>query len=661
MIIYSLIGLILFIIGIKNWLFFIVLFIYIIYGCIRKTKKIVLYTIIGMILGLTSTLFQGRYNSDQHDFTGIVIESKNNYFIYQSGLNKYYVSNPQNEFEIYDVIKIKGDIIDLVDTSLEGEFSFCNYLKEKNVSKELKINNYTVAYHHFFPRNKIKNALVSNFDYEASIFIKSLLFNDFDSDFRDLLINLNLYSLFAVTSIHLLFLYQLIRKILLGMTNNKKLSILLALVAIFPLIALSSYKISIIKSICFIVIKELMDKQINKKSIIGSLGIFCLFFNNNYLYTSGFLYVFIIPFFIDIINTFIKGVTLKYRKITMIVLIQLLFSIFFIYFNGQYNILSIIYFLLFYSLSTVIYCLSAFSLYIFPLKIVNVLSKWTMDTLICFNKIDSIIYFKTKNIVLCLLLLILFFVFIYFCEIRNKKSALITTIVYVSLIFSSSIPLDAYCSQYVIFLNVGQGDCALIHNKHFNVLIDTGGIMNKDLSADVLVPFFNHHHIKKIDCVFISHEDFDHNGALPSLIRKIDVEKIIIGSTFDEIQIGDISFKNLNQYYYGTDDNLNSSVIYFQFIGKTFLFMGDAPKEIEEKIITDNRSLNVDIIKIGHHGSSSSSSYSFLKAITPQEAVISVGVNNKYHHPHENVISTLNALNIKIRRTDIEGSIEYSK
>ena len=90
-----------------------------------------------------------------------------------------------------------------------------------------------------------------------------------------------------------------------------------------------------------------------------------------------------------------------------------------------------------------------------------------------------------------------------------------------------------------------------------------------------------------------------------------------------------------------------------------FLFMGDAPKEIEDKIIERFPSLRADIIKLGHHGSNTSSSYTFLKHIAPKEAIISVGVNNIYHHPHSEVIKNLKALNIKIRRTDIEGSIIY--
>lgn len=94
-------------------------------------------------------------------------------------------------------------------------------------------------------------------------------------------------------------------------------------------------------------------------------------------------------------------------------------------------------------------------------------------------------------------------------------------------------------------------------------------------------------------------------------------------------------------------------------MGKTFLFTGDADTTIEKKIIDDNPSLRADVLKIGHHGSKTSSSYNFLKQISPEVCIISVGQNNKYGHPDKDVINRLNKLNIKYRRTDLEGTISY--
>lgn len=86
--------------------------------------------------------------------------------------------------------------------------------------------------------------------------------------------------------------------------------------------------------------------------------------------------------------------------------------------------------------------------------------------------------------------------------------------------------------------------------------------------------------------------------------------------------------------------------------------MGDAPKEIERKLISSIDS-NIDVLKVGHHGSNTSSSYEFLKYIRPKFAVISCGLNNKYNHPSASVIDTLNSLNYKYIRTDLNGTFIY--
>ena len=142
-------------------------------------------------------------------------------------------------------------------------------------------------------------------------------------------------------------------------------------------------------------------------------------------------------------------------------------------------------------------------------------------------------------------------------------------------------------------------------------------------------------------------------------MNNFKIDNVIYGSTFDEYKINGLIFKNLNNYQIGYEENENSSVIYFSFLNTNFLFMGDAPISIEKKIMNDYSSLDIDILKVGHHGSKTSSSYEFLKYINPQEAIISVGKNNYYNHPDKIVLTYLNDLNIKIRRTDEEGSIIY--
>ena len=94
---------------------------------------------------------------------------------------------------------------------------------------------------------------------------------------------------------------------------------------------------------------------------------------------------------------------------------------------------------------------------------------------------------------------------------------------------------------------------------------------------------------------------------------------------------------------------------------KVFLFTGDAPVEVEKKILEDNPNLTCDVLKVGHHGSNTSTSEEWLDALKPKEAVISVGYQNKYGHPNKEVVERLEKRNILIRRTDLEGTVTYAR
>ncbi|MCQ2773074.1 MAG: hypothetical protein MJ238_07395, partial [Bacilli bacterium] len=162
------------------------------------------------------------------------------------------------------------------------------------------------------------------------------------------------------------------------------------------------------------------------------------------------------------------------------------------------------------------------------------------------------------------------------------------------------------------------------------------------------------------DYLISTHHDEDHDGGVTTLSRKYKVKNIVDYNYTFPIQIGDINLSNLNVYWNeGSDENDKSLVLYSEFMNKKWLFMGDAPSSIEEAILLDHPDLDCDIIKVGHHGSDTSSSFEFIKVITPSEAIISVGAKNKYGHPMDSVLNIYAHFGVKIRRTDEEGTISY--
>ncbi|ENZ35856.1 MULTISPECIES: ComEC/Rec2 family competence protein [Clostridium] len=236
--------------------------------------------------------------------------------------------------------------------------------------------------------------------------------------------------------------------------------------------------------------------------------------------------------------------------------------------------------------------------------------------------------------------------------------------------------------MYVHYINVDQGDAILIQVNNKNLLIDSGPKSHKKQ----LVKFLNDLNISKLDYVIATHPHEDHIGNMNTVLNSYKVQSFYAPKVYSytksfEQMIDSLKSNNLkitpikrgcNTINLGfqtnvevfspindTYDNENnySPVIKISFGNNSFLFTGDAEKEIEDKLILLNDDLKADILKVSHHGSSSSTSDSFLNRVSPKYAVISVGKNNIYDHPNDTIISKLNTYNIDILRTDIQNNI----
>ncbi len=232
------------------------------------------------------------------------------------------------------------------------------------------------------------------------------------------------------------------------------------------------------------------------------------------------------------------------------------------------------------------------------------------------------------------------------------------------------------------YLDVGQGDSIFLElpNKE-TMLIDSGTFEN----ADKIIKYIKDLKYSKIDYVVGTHPHADHVGALADVLKAFDIGKIYMpdatttGFTYENL-LKTIKEKGMKitrakagvNIFSGNDftaemiapvndsyDDLNnySAVIKITYKAKTFLFMGDAETKSEGEITA---SVKADVIKIGHHGSSSSTSVSFLKKVSPKYAVISVGAGNSYGHPTKQTLDRLNSVGCQVFRTDLLGTIVIS-
>ncbi|MCF0111480.1 MAG: MBL fold metallo-hydrolase [Erysipelotrichaceae bacterium] len=209
----------------------------------------------------------------------------------------------------------------------------------------------------------------------------------------------------------------------------------------------------------------------------------------------------------------------------------------------------------------------------------------------------------------------------------------------------------------ITYLDVGQGDCTLIQLPFHtgNILIDTGGMLKEDLAKTVLVPYLNGKGISELDMVVITHDDFDHNGALESLKEVMPID-CIVTERQNNYTVGNFRMLEVSEDQTGDTDNDTSLTCWYQINNLTFLQCGDLGKQKEDDIIKQYN-ITCDVLKLSHHGSDSSSSSYYLSHLHPQIAIVSSGYQNTYHHPSTSVTDNLRRLGIPYLNTAEEGAI----
>lgn len=343
------------------------------------------------------------------------------------------------------------------------------------------------------------------------------------------------------------------------------------------------------------------------------------------------------------------------------VIIALAFVPFTITYHHEISVLSILFQII---LSPLLLLYDIFALFSFiGLPIYELLNGYTsfLNSLLNFVKPLFIkIYVPDIGIPFKVIYEAIYLITFYFISIGLRDIYKYLLIVSISFLSVFLIPTKSFFSS-VSFINVGQGDSCLIHDKGVTIMIDTGGLTYSDIAKDCLIPYLKNEQIYKIDLLITTHDDFDHSGGKDSLINNFRVDNYIKSYEYFPLQIGDMTLYNYNTYKdLWKEENDESLVIGFNIKGYEFLITGDAPKKIENKIVEDYPNIRCDYLKVGHHGSNTSSSETFINKLKPKEAIISCGMNNKYGHPHKEVISILNKNKVKIRRTDLEGTIKYS-
>ena len=265
---------------------------------------------------------------------------------------------------------------------------------------------------------------------------------------------------------------------------------------------------------------------------------------------------------------------------------------------------------------------------------------------------------------------------------KRKLLLFITLILSLLLLFTgcqhSNTAFTLKDALAVHFLDVGQGDSILLVDRDDTMLIDGGNPEN----GDEVVNYLKSLGITQLDYVVATHNHADHAGGLTTVVEKLDVAKLYVTnseatsaskkliaaakaknvpvstpSPGTSLAFGGSTIAFLGPLSVHEDVNNDSIVMKVTHNSHRFLFTGDMGQEAEQELLAQNNDLEADVLKVGHHGSSTSTGYVFLRAVNPRYSVISCGKNNDYGHPHEETLSRLNDVGSTLFRTDLLGTI----
>lgn len=630
-----------------------------------------------------------KYNIDTKSITGIVtdikkddkktvitIKAKENLLVY------YY-----NDINLYlgDKVKVIGTLEELKQNTNFNLFNYKNYMLSKNIYYKMNSDEITLIRKNKNIFYSIKNYLIEKIQkLKGSSYLKTFILGNIEDIDDNILVSYRtngISHLFSVSGMHITLLSTIILLIL-NKIKKSNFNYLFVILFLLFYMFLTNFTPSVIRA-TFLFILLTLNKFLNLKLSTIKVLLIILFISliiSPYnIYNIGFKFSYVVSFFLISFSNLInrnKNYVLKTLATSFIsflsgipILINNYFSI---------NIMTILNNIVFVPLiSIIIFPFSLIVLFINKLDFVyEIMIKYleNMSLFIANFKVE-IILCRVNIFIIIIYYLIIILVLYKFIKKKYKYIFLIIIIIFIhtNINYIRNNP-------YTTFIDVGQGDSSLIHlpyNKG-NILIDTGGNINYDTSKDIIT-YLKSEGIKKLDYLILSHGDYDHMGSSINLINNFKVDKVIFNcsdynnlekelikvldnkkikyySCIQKLDIGsnNLYFLNIKEY---DNENDNSSVIYTELNNFKFLFMGDAGIEVEEDLIEKYNLQNIDVLKVGHHGSRTSSSMNFIDEISPKYSIISVGKNNRYGHPNREVLNTLD--NSKIYRTDRYGSIKF--
>ncbi|MBQ1812345.1 MAG: DNA internalization-related competence protein ComEC/Rec2 [Bacilli bacterium] len=668
--------------------------------CLKKLRHISLYKILFILLiaFVYATIYAINYKSKFSNETKIY-GYIDNYSIEDGKLTIelnskekiiciYYFKDIKeiNKLKLGDYIKLDGNLKPIKISTNFNTFDYKEYLQHNKINYYFNVTNIKKIKNNNKYMYKLKNFIIDRINEDDN---KDYLYTFILGEKKYISKNVlesyktnGISHLFAISGMHISLITLLIYKIF----NKSKYKEMIVAIIILIYIFLANFSPSIMRAGIFfflLILNKKLKLEISNVYLMLILLSICIFIDPFIIYKIGFQYSYLISFTLILFKDIINITNNKLKKAFIISIISFLASLPITANNFyQVNLLSIILNIIYIPyVSTIVFPLTILDFFI-PIPILKYVLLILEKSSVYFSQIKMFIIPLSKlNIIFLIIYYIIIFYSLY--QIRLKKYYGFLLLMIIFLIHFLIPYFDA--SSKIVFFDVEQGDSSFIKlpNNKGCIVIDTGGnILKKDksyIASNIIINYIKSIGMNKINYLILTHGDFDHMGEAINLVNNFKVEKVIFNcGPYNDLEknlikvldkkkikyyscIKELNIDNSKLYFLQTkkydNENDNSNVIYTELDGYKFMFMGDASRTTEKEILDKYNLPDIDVLKVGHHGSKTSSSKTFINEINPKYSVISVGKNNRYGHPNKEVLENLN--NSKIYRTDQDGSIMF--
>lgn len=661
-----------------------------------------IFLVIYVFMATIVIQYESIYSGDETSITGSIMsysingnKLKMNIKDKEEVIATYYIKTEEElvylkeNIGIGKAITVNGTLNEPINNTIPNTFNYKKYLYNNKIYYLFDAHSYNIQNDNKL-LDRAKDYLIKRaYNSKNSEYLLVLVLGDkalISSDEYNTYQNNGTSHLLAVSGSHITVILLVLSFFLKKIKEVPKLIIISLILLFFAFVTNNASAVN--RAIYFFIINrinKLGNLKLSNIQVLFITAFILLLLDPFTIYDLGFIYSFCISlgimYYSDKLNGNLLVATLK------VSIIAFLFSLpISSYINYEVNLSSILINLIFVPwISYIVFPISIIT-FIFP--IFNPILSILLSITNVLNNIGEFISIFINVPKMPLVVAIILFILLLLA--KNNKKYLYVILIILGLIKLSPLINSSY---EVYFLDINQGDSAIIITPHKRdvVMIDTGGKITYEVEdwkkgnktynlSDNTIKFLKSKGITTIDYLITTHGDYDHLGEVQNIVNKLNVKNVIFNNdSYNTLELELIDVLNdknikyyqniktlnitnntiyfLNDYLYD-NENDNSNVLYLSIYDKKFLFMGDAGEKAEEDLINKYNLENITVLKVGHHGSKTSSSKNFIDYVNPLISVISVGRNNRYNHPSTDVLANLS--NRIIYRTDIDGTIKFN-